>query len=159
MTIRTLLNPFTPMQRRHLGFLRQMALVQHRLLDQSTMLGYMWSFFHPLLMLTVLWLFFSRQIGQGIAHYPVYLLIGIVQFTHIAKSTSSAMRVLFRMRSVSSGVIFPKDLLIYSALLADLPEFLISMVLVVAIALASGIPAGPALLALPAVIAAQVLRP
>jgi ABC-type polysaccharide/polyol phosphate export permease len=65
--------------------------------------------------------------------------------------------VLYRMRSLATSVIFPKDVLVYSALLADLPEFLISIGLTIVIALVSGVPATWALLALPLVLVMQVL--
>ncbi len=152
-----MLNPFRPIRRRHLVLMRQVASIQHKLLDQSTWLGFLWSFLSPLLMLLVLWAFFSQRVGAGIPHYPVFLLLGIVQFTHFSKSLGSGMRALHMMRSLATSVIFPKEVLVYSALLADLPEFLISMGLAVVIALASGVPASWSLLALPLALVIQVL--
>ncbi len=148
---------FRLLSRPHVALLGQLTTVQHRLLDQSTGLGYLWSFLNPLLMLLVLWAFFSRQVGVAIPLYPVYLLVGLVQFTHFSKSAGAAMRVLGRMRSLATSVIFPKDILVYSAVLANLPEFLISMVLTTIVALLSGAPVSWALLALPLVVLMQVL--
>ena len=152
-----LLRPFRPIRRRHLALMRQVATIQHGLLDQSTWLGFLWSFLHPLVMLAVLYAFFSPRIGEGVPNYAVYMLIGLVQFTHFSKSTASGMRVLHRMRNVVTNIIFPKDVLVYSALLADLPEFLISLAATVVIALASGVAPSWAMLLLPLVVLAQVL--
>lgn len=157
MTHPPLLNPFRQIRRRHLVLLRQVASIQHRLLDQSTGLGYLWSFLHPLMMLGVLWAFFSRRVGDSVAHYPVYLLIGLVHFTHFSKSTSSAMRVLHQMRNLAVNVIFPKDVLVYSSLLAGLPEFVISLALTVAIAVMGGVQPSMALLAIPLVLLMQLV--
>jgi ABC-2 type transport system permease protein len=107
--------------------------------------------------LLVLYAFFRRRVGEGIPHYAIYLLIGLVQFTHFSKSTASAMRVLFRMRSLATTVIFPKDVLVYSALLAGLPEFLVSLSATIAIAIASGVAPSWALLLLPVIVVAQLL--
>jgi len=137
--------------------MRQVAAIQHGLLDQSTSLGYLWSLLHPLLMLAVLFAFFSRRVGADVPHYALYLLIGLVQFTHFSKSTASAMRVLYRMRNLVTNVIFPKDVLVYSALLADAPEFLISMAATVLIAIVTGVPVTWALAALPVVLVLQLL--
>lgn len=156
MTSVPLLHPLRPIRRRHLALLRQVASIQHSLADQSTGLGYLWSFLHPLMMLAVLWAFFSQRVGQSVPHYPVYLLIGLVQFTHFSKTTSSAMRVLHRMRNLAVNVIFPKDVLVYSALLADLPEFVISMTLTAVLAVISGVPPSWALLAVPLVMLLQL---
>lgn len=137
--------------------MRQVARIQHSLLDQTTVLGYLWIFLHPLLMLAVLYLFFSRRVGQEIPHYAIYLLIGLVQFTHFSKSTASAMRVLYRMRSLVTNVIFPKDVLVYSSLLSDAPEFVVSMIATVVIAALGGVPFTWALVALPVIIVLQLL--
>lgn len=157
MSIDVLLHPFRPIRARHLTLMRQVASIQHGLLDQSTALGYLWSLLHPLLMLAVLYVFFSRRVGEDVEHYAIFLLIGLVQFTHFSKATSSGMRVLTRMRGLVTSVIFPKDVLVYSALLAAMPEFLISMGAVMVIALLSGVPATWALLLIPVVIVLQML--
>lgn len=153
----SLLHPLQPIRRRHLALLRQVASVQHRVLDQSTVLGYLWSFLNPLLMLLVLWAFYGRAANASLPNFAVYLLVGLVHFTHFSKSVAAGMRVLHRMRSLATSVIFPKDVLVYSAILANLPEYLISIVLTMAIALATGVAPSWALLALPLVVAAQLL--
>ena len=152
-----LLHPFRPIRRRHLALVRQVATLQHRLLDQSTSLGYLWSFLHPVLLLGVLYVFFSQRVGDGVEHYGIFLLIGLVQFTHFSKSIASGMRILPRMRGIVVNVIFPKDVLVYSSLLKDLPEFVISMFATVAIAIVTGVPATWAVVALPMVIVLQLL--
>jgi ABC-type polysaccharide/polyol phosphate export permease len=157
MSTQLLPSPFRPIQRRHLALMRQVARIQHGLLDQSTSLGFLWSFLHPLIMLLVLYGFFRRRVGDGIPHYAIYLLIGLVQFTHFSKSTASSMRVLHRMRSLATTVIFPKDVLVYSAVLAGLPEFLISLLATIVIAIFTGVEPTWALLLLPAVLAVQLV--
>ena len=157
MTIDLLLHRFRPIRKRHLSLMRQVATIQHGLLDQSTSLGFLWSFLHPLVMLGVLYAFFRQRVGEGVPNYAVYLLIGLVQFTHFSKSTSAGMRVLHRMRDLATNVIFPKDVLVYSALLADLPEFVISLAATVIIAVATGVTPSWAFLMLPVVVFLQML--
>ena len=99
-------SPFRPIRRRHLALLGQVARIQHGLQDQSTFLGYLWSFLHPLITLLVLYAIFSQRIGEGIPHYAIYLLIGLVQFAHFSKSTTTAMRVLHRMRGLATSVMW-----------------------------------------------------
>jgi ABC-type polysaccharide/polyol phosphate export permease len=152
-----LLAPLRPFRRRHFALLREVASIQHRLLDQSTGLGYVWSFLQPVLLLLVLYGFFSQRVGADIPNYALFLLVGLVQYTHFSKTTGSGMRVLQRMRTLATNVIFPKDLLVYSALLADLPEFLISLGITTVIALMTGSGASWALLLLPVVVLAQFL--
>lgn len=156
MTMASALHPFRPFRRRHLVLLRQVASIYHRQLDQSTALGFFWSFLNPLLTLVVLWVFFSRRESDRVSHYAVHLLVGIVLFTHFSKSTSSAMRVIHRMRSLATNVIFPKDVLVYSVLLADTPEFLVSIGLTTIVAMLSGVALTWPMLALPVVLAGHM---
>ena len=148
---------WNPLSRRHLGLLRELALAQVKLRDQSSTLGFLWSFLHPVMLLGVLYVFFQSRVGETIAHYGTFLLIGIVQFTHFSKSTAGGMRSLHRMARLASNMIFPKEVLVFSSILSDAPEFLISMPIVVVMALLSGVPASPALFLLPLVLLLQVM--
>lgn len=148
---------WNPLSRRHLGLLRELAIAQTKLRDQSSTLGFLWSFLHPVMLLGVLYLFFQTRVGQDVPHYGVFLLLGIVQFTHFSKSTAAGMRALHRMSRLASNVIFPKEVLIFSSILSDAPEFLISVPIVVGIALLTGISASGALLVLPLVLLMQLI--
>ncbi len=157
MSIRRVLRPLAVFEAKHLALLRQLAAIQHQLLDQSTVLGFLWSFLNPVLMLGVLWMYFGRQAGQQVPHYALYLLVGLVQFTHFSKSIVTAMHSLTNMRGLATSVIFPKDILVYSALAASLPEFFISVVLTLLIAQGAGAPLTMALVALPLAVLAHLL--
>jgi ABC-type polysaccharide/polyol phosphate export permease len=152
-----LLWPVRAFRRRDLILLREVARVHHQALDQSTALGYLWSLIHPLVMLSVLYFTFRRRVGSGIEHYPIFLLIGVVMFTSFSKSLNAGMRSLQQMRSLVTGVIFPKDLLVYSSILVKAPEFVVSMIVTLGLALISGTPGSPALLALPLIILLQLV--
>ena len=65
--------------RQYFSLLREIAITRYKLRDQSTILGFAWSFLHPLIMLGLLFTLFSGRIGKGIDHYAIYLLIGLVQ--------------------------------------------------------------------------------
>jgi lipopolysaccharide transport system permease protein len=133
------------------------AISQFKLRDQSTLFGFVWSLLNPLLMLTVLLIFFSMRAGEGIEHYAIYLLIGIVHYTHFSNSTNSSMHVLVSMRALTADTIFPKELMVIGSVMASSVEFVLSMLLVGIIALLSGVQIAPALALWPGVIALQVL--
>lgn len=74
---------------------------------QDSVLGYLWSVLRPLGLFAVLLLVFSRAagLGDGVEHYPIYLLTAVVLWTFFAETTSggvvaltSAQHVLRRMR-------------------------------------------------------------
>lgn len=148
---------WNPLSRRHLGLLRELTIAQTKLRDQSSALGFLWSFLHPIVLLGVLYLFFQSRVAENVPNYGAFLLIGIVQFTHFSKSTAAGMQALHRMSRLASNMIFPKEVLVFSSILSDAPEFLISMPIVVAIALLTGVSASAALLLLPVVVLLQLI--
>ena len=70
--------------KKHIHLLGQIAYSQFKLKDQSTILGFAWSFLHPLILLMVLFTLFSARLGKDVPHYPIYLLIGLIQYTHFS---------------------------------------------------------------------------
>jgi ABC-type polysaccharide/polyol phosphate export permease len=137
--------------------LRELAVSQYKLKDQSTFFGFLWSFLHPLLLLAVLYSFFSAQLGAEVEHYGVYLLIGLVIYTHFSNSTALAMSSLRNARDLVTDAVFPKELLVLGTVLSSSIEFVISMVICVLIALATGVAPTLALLWLPVVILIELL--
>lgn len=144
-------------RRRYWNLLREITVSQYRFKDQHTAFGFAWGFLHPLLVLGVLYFFFNSWAGQGIEHYALYLLIGLVHFTHFSNSTSAAMLVLYNSRPLTCNTVMPKEVLVIGTVLSKTPEFAISMVFCVVIALAAGVRPGPALALLPLVVLLQVL--
>jgi len=125
--------------RKYLNLLREIAVTRYKLKDQSTILGFAWSFLHPLIMLGLLFTLFSTKLGQGIDHYAIYLLIGLVQYSHFSSSTNRSMHVLVAMRSLTADAIFPKELLVIGSVIADVIELVVAMVVCVTIAKISGV--------------------
>src|SRR6476646_5314397 len=138
-------------RRKYFNLLRQLALAQFKLKDQSAILGFLWSFLHPLILLGILFAMFRSQTGQTIEHYAVYLLIGLVQYTHFANSTTRALTVLYSMKHLTGNAIFPKEVLVLSATMADTIELALSMLICVAVAALSGITLSWVILLLPLV--------
>jgi ABC-type polysaccharide/polyol phosphate export permease len=125
--------------KRYLNLLAQIAFSQFKLKDQSTFFGFIWSFLHPLLMLVVLFSFFKAGMGNRVDHYAIYLLIGIIHFTHFSNSTSAAMNSLYSMRQLTGNTIMPKELLVIGAVVSNTVEFVISLLICIVIAYLSGV--------------------
>jgi ABC-type polysaccharide/polyol phosphate export permease len=142
--------------RRHRTLLVEIVRAQFRLRDQSTILGYGWSFLNPLLMLGFLYLFFSQRLGRGIEHYGVYLLIALVHFAHFSNSTSTAMTVLASMSRLTCDTIFPKELLVVGAVISSSIEFAFSLLIALGIAAVAGVTIGPTVALLPVILLLQL---
>ena len=142
---------------KYFSLLKEIALCQFRLKDQSTFFGFLWSFLHPLIMLLVLLLFFHLRMGKTVQNYPIFLLIGIIHFTHFSNSTSASMSVLQSMKVLTCNVIMPKELLVLGSVIANTLEFCISMPICIVIAHFSGVPLNGALILFPLVVLLEIL--
>jgi ABC-type polysaccharide/polyol phosphate export permease len=128
-----------------------------KLRDQSTVLGYLWSFLNPVLMLTILYLFFRYRTGEGIEHFAAYLLVGYVLYNHFAKTTSSSMRVLVDHKHLTIHTIIPKEIIVISSVLSRSSELIISLGVSVLIGLLIGVPLYRSLLFFPVLVLVQII--
>src|SRR4029079_18431266 len=103
---------------KYFSLLKEIAVCQFKLKDQSTFFGFLWSFLHPLMLLVVLFLFFHARVGENVPHYAVFLLIGIIHFTHFSNSTSSSMTVVQNMSQLITSVVMPREVLVIGSVLA-----------------------------------------
>lgn len=142
---------------RSANLLRELVVSQYRLKDQSTFFGLLWSFLNPLFMVAVLFVFFSGRFAQGVDHYGIYLLLGMVQYTHFANATNTSMRALLTMRQLTRETVFPKELLVVSSTISSTIDFVVAMVVCVLVAYATGVTPMWSQLVLLVVVALQFL--
>lgn len=124
---------------RGLNLLRELTVAQYKLKDQSTFFGILWSFLNPLFMVGVLFVFFESRLGGTEEHYGIFLLLGLVQYTHFANTTTSSMRVLLSMRQLTKEAVFPKEFLVFSSAFANSVDLVIAMAVCTLTAYAVGV--------------------
>jgi ABC-type polysaccharide/polyol phosphate export permease len=142
---------------RSLNLLRELTVSQHKLKDQSTFFGFLWSFLNPLIMVGVLFLFFHHRLGEGVDHYGLYLLLGLVPYTNFANATSRSMRVLLTLKPLTKEAVFPKELLVVSSTLSHSIDLTIAMGFCFGAAYLFGVKPSFSQLYLPVVLAVQFL--
>lgn len=142
---------------RDIFLLRELTISQFKLKDQSTFFGLLWSLLNPLVMVGILFVFFATRFGEGVENYRIFLLLGMVQYTHFANSTSTAMRSLVTMRQLTGGALFPKELLVISSTLANTVDFVIAMAACVLLAYITGVAAHWTHLLMILVVLAQIV--
>jgi len=142
---------------RSLNLLRELTVAQQKLKDQSTFLGFLWSFLNPLFMVAVLFIFFRGWLAGTVEHYGIYLLVGLIQYTHFANTTSASMRVLVTMKPLTKEAVLPKELLVVSSAISHTSDFAIAMGFCVIVAYGFGVRPSWSLLFLPCVLILQFL--
>ena len=141
--------------KRYLNLLYALTISEFKLKDQSTFFGFAWSFLNPLLMLSILFLLFNMRLGKGIDHYAIYLLMGLIHYTHFSNCTNASMRIL--SNKLVSSTLFPKEILVIGSVLANSIGFFIAMVFCLIIAAWSGVSISWTVFALLGVLGLQVI--
>jgi ABC-type polysaccharide/polyol phosphate transport system ATPase subunit/ABC-type polysaccharide/polyol phosphate export permease len=113
------------------------ARSEFRMHYQDSVLGYFWSILRPLSLWAVLYLVFAHAagLGDGVAHYPVYLLCALVLWTFFTETTSGGVPSLLTNAALLRRMRFPR-LAIPAAIVAKGAMNLALNLVIVALALA-----------------------
>jgi ABC-type polysaccharide/polyol phosphate export permease len=147
----------SPSRHSYRELLGEIVRTQIKLKDQATIFGLLWSLLNPILMLGVMLLFFSARMSEGVENYALYLLIGIVHYTHFANSTSASMTVLQSLGGLTKNAIFPKEILVLGTVLSRSTELLISVGFCALVALFTGFDLTAWLVGLPLILILQLV--
>ncbi len=119
----------------------QLALTDFKLRYNNSVLGYFWSLLNPLLIFGVYYLVFSVFMRfEGISHYPLYLLLGILLWSYFAESTSNGMASIQYKASLISKINFPKWVIVVSSNLTSMLTLVVNMLIFSAFFVISGAP-------------------
>ncbi len=113
--------------RKYSNLLRELTLFNFKLRDQGTVLGFIWTLLHPFLMLTILYMLFSKRLGKGIEHYEIYLLIGIIQWNFLSTGTNEGLKSIMNNRSILRNIYIFRTAVVVSSVLAVAISFLLEL--------------------------------
>ena len=102
---------------------------------QQTVAGALWVVVQPLAMMAVFsfTLGFLARVASNDLPYAVLVLSGLVPWTLFSSILSSASSSLVSNASLVTKVYFPRNVLVFSALLAPLVDFAVSLVILLVI--------------------------
>ncbi len=107
---------------------------------RSSILGILWSFMNPLLMMVVMTIIFQNLFGRSITNFPVYYLSGMLIFSLFSQGSSGAMTSITGNAAMLNKVYIPKYMYSLSRVLSSLVTFAFSIIILVLIMLATGAP-------------------
>jgi lipopolysaccharide transport system permease protein len=136
---------------------RELTFFNFKLRDQGTFLGFIWTLLYPFLMLTILYMLFSKRLGRGIEHYEIYLLIGIIQWNFLSTATNEGLKSIISSRSVLRNVNISRTAIVLGSVLGVFISFLLELLVLGGFIVFSGLGYSPAILFLPFVIFIQLL--
>lgn len=136
------------------AILREMVATDFKIRYQGSALGYLWSILKPLLLFAVLYVLFTyiAPIGQGVEHYGVSLLIGIVFWNFFAETTMVGASSVVAHGDLIRKVSIPRYLVVIASSVSALINLFLSLIVVFIFALINGVMPQLSWLLLPLVI-------
>jgi ABC-2 type transport system permease protein len=127
--------------RRFVELTLTLARTEFKLRYFGSALGYIWSLVRPLLFFGVLYVVFTKvfKLGQGIPHYPVYLLSAIVLWNYFVEATAGCVPSLVSREAMLRKVRFPRMVIPLSVSLTALFNLGMNLIAVFVLALANGV--------------------
>jgi lipopolysaccharide transport system permease protein len=148
------------------------TLFRYRLLIQSlvgrelkaryrgSLLGFLWSFINPLLLLLTYWLVFSFIFpgahSRSVEPYFIFMFCGILPWTWLSASVLESANVLISGGNLIKKVLFPAEILPTVTVLANLVHFLLGLPILLGFLLIAG-RLGPHALLLPLPLLVQLV--
>ena len=129
------------LSRRNRILLRELVVTDFKLRYQGSVLGYLWSLLKPLMLFVIMYIVFVHflKFGSNIEHFPVYLLLGIVMWTFFLEATSQGMEAIVARGDLIRKISFPKYVIVVSATLSALINFILNLIVVLVFILFNGV--------------------
>lgn len=118
--------------RRNRILLRELVITDFKLRYQGSVLGYVWSLLKPLMLFAIMFVVFVHflRFGQGIPHFAVSLLLGLVLWTFFTEATNQGMQAIVGRGDLIRKINFPKYIIVISATISALINLLFNLVVV-----------------------------
>jgi ABC-2 type transport system permease protein len=115
--------------------LKELIIKGIKLKYRRSYLGLVWTLLEPLLTTMVLTFVFGTILGRGDATYPVYILCGRLLFSCFSSTSKIAMRSIRANQSMIKKIYVPKYLYPLSAIIYNYILFLLSLIVLAALAI------------------------
>ena len=138
--------------------IRSLVIRDLKVRYRSSILGIAWSWLNPLLMMVVYTLLFTVFLqNRDIAHYPVFVLCGLLPWNFFQDSIIQSTTSIVGNAHLIKKVYFPREVLPISVVLSNLVNFLIALPVFFILAYATGARMTWAIVILPVTLLIQVM--
>jgi ABC-type polysaccharide/polyol phosphate export permease len=139
------------------GLIRNLVTRDLKVRYRNSILGIVWSWANPLLMMLVFTVVFNFLFTRSdLPHYHVFLLCALLPWQFFSQAVSEATNSIVGNAHLIKKVYFPREVLPISVVLSNLLNFIIGLPVFFGLALVSGATITPWALLLPIPILIQV---
>lgn len=130
--------------KRNKALIKELVKTEFKLRYQGSVLGYAWSLLKPLGLFSILYVVFVKflNVGDGVPHFPVYLLLGIVLWTFFTEATFGALSSVVARGDVIRKIKFPKYIIVVSGTISSLINLAFNLFVVLVFCLLTGVDFG-----------------
>lgn len=124
---------------------------------RGSVMGFLWTFLNPLMMLAVYALVFKFYFKINMPNYTVYMFTGLLPWVFFSQSLIGGAGAITSGRALVTKVAFPHQVLPAVQVAANFINYLLSLPILIGFILAWGVPLTPALVAFPVVAGLHIL--
>src|SRR5690349_18859136 len=77
---------------------------------RNSVLGFIWTFLEPLLLLSVLYIVFTNIFKSQIQYFPLYLLLSLIMWNMLVRGTQLALNSTLSRRGILSQINVPVEI-------------------------------------------------
>jgi len=137
--------------------LRNLVHKELRARYKGSALGFMWTFFHPLLLLVIYSFVFSFVMRVQMENYSLYLFTGLLPWTFHVTSLTMGTNAIVSNSNLITKIYFPREILPLSIVLANMVNYLLALPILIGALIYLDWDMGPSLLVFPLVLLIQAL--
>jgi len=118
---------------RYRGLIQSLVARDLKARYRGSVLGFVWSFVNPLLLLGIYSFIFTTIMPsrvEGVPHYPLFMLCGILPWTWFSSSLSEAAGSLIAGGNLIKKVLFPAEVLPIVSVLSNMVHFFLALPIV-----------------------------
>ena len=119
------------------ALLAELVRTDFKLRYQGSFLGYAWSLLRPLMLFGILYVIFALVIksGDGIPHFPVYLLLGVVLWTFFTDMTTQSLGSVVGRGDLIRKIRIPRWIIVFSSSIGALINLGLNLIVVAVVML------------------------
>jgi ABC-type polysaccharide/polyol phosphate export permease len=146
---------------RYRGLVQSLVARELKARYRGSVLGFVWSFINPLLLLGVYSFIFTTVLPnrvEGVQPYALFMLCGLLPWTWFSASLTEAAGSLISGGNLLKKVLFPAEILPLVSVLANMVHFFLALPIVIGfLLLYQHVPDAAELVWFPVVVAVQVV--
>lgn len=124
---------------------------------KGSVLGFLWTFVNPLMMLVVYSIVFSFVMRANIEHYSMFLFVGLLPWNYLQTSVMMGNSSIVGNANLVKKIYFPRSILPLAVVASNLINYILSLFILIPALLIFNIKLTAALVVFPIVLLVQTL--